>query len=268
MDQNNYTAKSDTENTLSATNSLSELANNPIANLSSSVSGRLESSAEFANMAVKFGLAEVGMYRSLVWRGSYSSVEESPDYRGKLGEIPREQYMTPRTDEYSRYDANKDFYFRCGQYFMPLSIRFTLRAQKNLVESQLIDGPYIIERVSKAPKTIEVTIRLERKFDENPSPLHIVNEENLYNPVPDISAMINDLYEKRDVFQIENPILNGEHNVTHAVMREYEIIPGLGTTLMTITMSLLQVDIQANIINNEGNNTENGEILPEAQGIV
>jgi hypothetical protein len=222
-----------------------------------------------ASMAVKLTLSTIGMARSLLQNGIRSDTKEEFSEKG-------DHKISRSSPVLDRYDSDRDFCFRCGDYYMPLSIRFTLRAQKNFAESQLIDGPHIIERVSKAPKTIDVTIRLERKgayeirtgdqaaferiASQGPQNLYIVNTEDLYNPVPDISAMVNDLYERQDVFVLENPVLNGEHGVTHVVMRDYTIIPGEGTTLMTLQMSLMQVDINANIINNEGNDAGNGSI--------
>lgn len=254
MNPNNYKAHSGEPIIGGVTNALAEIGRNDVSATMRNARSWGEEMEGTLNMGVKLSLSAVGMGRSLFVGGSKSGVDDPSGISG-------EPTQSASSQPFDRYDSDKDFYFRCGDYYMPLSLRFTLRAQKNLVESQLIDGAYIIERVSKAPKTIDVTIRLQRKVDEEPTALHIVNDENRYNPVADISSMIQDLYEKQDVFTVENPILNGELGVTHVIMREFSITPGEGTTLMTLQMSFTEIDIKANIINNEGSNSENGEIL-------
>lgn len=253
---------------------LAKVAQNPISEALRTGAAWIDKADEVAGMAIKLSLSTVGMARNIMRGGVVSGGDDVEGIKGAASAITMVQrggkktYSAASAPTFERYDSSKDWFFRCGNYFMPLSIRFTLHAQKNLQESQLVDGPTIIERVSKAPKTIDVTVRLERKETESPTALHVVSDENLYNPVSDISAMIHDLYDNRDVFQIDNPILNREHGVTHVVMREYSITPSEGSTLMTLQMSLTQIDMDANIIANDGDNINADGLFPGVSPLI
>ena len=59
--------------------------------------------------------------------------------------------------ELDRYDYTKLYSLQIGDYFMPMSQTFSVKARKRLNVSALVDGPDIIQQTRKEAKTINCT---------------------------------------------------------------------------------------------------------------
>ena len=70
------------------------------------------------------------------------------------------------TGEIDRYDYSKLWSLQIGDYFMPLSQTFTLRAKKRLNVSSLVDGVDIIQQTRKEAKTIDCVLRLTLRSNQ------------------------------------------------------------------------------------------------------
>lgn len=249
-DSKDYKATSGKSISQGVSTALSHAAQNPVTQVITATSQKLTDTISTGAYLQRLALSTIGVARTLARGGAKSSTdglnEGALSAEGKLN-----RYSASTPPSFSRFDSSKDFYLKLGNYFMSLSMDMTVRASKTLPSSRLIDGPTIYEKVYNDPKTIDLTVRLERHVDtQNVTNLHIGygNDAQIANPVQDLSALFRDLYENADVFIISNPIINREMGVTHVIMKEFTIRPNTGTTLLNMDMSLVEVDINTNII--------------------
>lgn len=235
---------------------IEKLAQNPIRTTIRSASENFGQAVDGAAYATKLVLNQAGMIRSIARGGSRTSPENTSalvELQGDIGE-----QISLSEAEIQRYDSSKPYYFRCGEYFMPLSLSYNVVAEKNLAESQLIDGPNIIERVNKRRKIINVQVTIQ--FSEGGN-LNAVKNAGVMEQQNNLTAMLNDLYENQDVFEISNEYINRELRVTHVVMARFTSTPGIGNTFMNMNMELYEVNMKANIIYDENAGVLNGFTL-------
>lgn len=193
---------------------------------------------------MKFTLSEAGLYKT-AWKSQKIN-----------GEMLDTKNNAPETAQI----------FACGDYFLPLSLRFSLSAEKRVAESQLVDGIAIYECINKASKVVTCTFEVERaepntstlQTDAQNAVTHIMrakpNSRNLLRTDVERTAMLSltkflgDLYENNDVFEVVNPVLNNELGINHAFLRRYSITPQVGSTFFQVSMTLQEVNVNDSII--------------------
>lgn len=156
-----------------------------------------------------------------------------------------------------RYDYKKLWSVRVGDYFMPLSQTFVLRAKKRLNVSSLVDGIDIIQQTRKEAKTIECTLRLTlrdnqpdltiQRFDNGiapkntVSPLDPVATTNATEAIQTLSRFLQEFYERDRVFEIENEMINNTFRVRHVILSDYRFTPKTGAGTFIFEFSLTEV---------------------------
>ena len=195
----------------------------------------VEDAYNAAQRGYKIVMAEAGIAKQLLRGGAAYSYDEM----GNVAVTVNSPFVS-RNDRYSaggvslgRYDPNQDYYFKCGDYFLPLSFTYSVNAKKHTASSQLVDGPVIFERVYKEPKIISVNIQVQTK---------------------QLSSMFNDLFENQDVFRIVNTFINQNLHVNYVYMSEYDVSPQAGSLLTEIRMQLIEVDVTSNVISEDAAN--------------
>lgn len=144
-----------------------------------------------------------------------------------------------------------DNVFSCGDYWLPLSLQFSVNASKVLDNCQLVDGPNITQRVTRSPKTVNVSFALERKQERTPGTSYIEatsirysrSESEEARAVYKLTKFLMDLYENSDVFSVENPVLNDEIGISWAVMTSYRFAPSIGSTFGFVSFTLQEVNV-------------------------
>lgn len=142
-----------------------------------------------------------------------------------------------------RFDYEKLYSLQLGDYFLPLSQTFTLRAKKKLNVSHLVDGVDIIQQTRKEAKTIDCSLRISLR--ENQNNLQIVD---INNEMQQLSWFLSDLYDDDAVFAINNDMVNNTFGVTYAIMSEYKFIPRVSMGTYTFEFSLTEVKYDDNVL--------------------
>lgn len=142
-----------------------------------------------------------------------------------------------------RFDYERLFSLQLGDYFMPLSQTFDVRASKQLNTSPLVDGIDVIQQTRKHAKTIDCTLRLSLR-DNQPN-LQIVNADN---EVQRLAWFLNELYETDMVFAISNDTINNTHGITHVIMSKYRYVPKPGMGTYNFEFSLTEVKYGENVL--------------------
>lgn len=166
------------------------------------------------------------------------------------------------TGDLDRYDYSKLWSLQIGDYFMPLSQTFSLRAKKRLNVSSLVDGVDIIQQTRKEAKTIDCTLRLTLR-DNQPN-LQIMKTtesgefsmEGVSNAVVDsVSAKVTELaqflrefYDGDAVLRIRNKMINETFGVDYVLISEYKFTPRVGMGTYTFEFSLTEVKYGENVL--------------------
>lgn len=150
-----------------------------------------------------------------------------------------------RTHEHiaDRFDYSKLWYMKLGEYYLPLSQTYTLKAKKKLNVSSLVDGIDIIQQTRKEAKTIDCVLRIGLRDEQDD--LKIVDEQN---QLVKLSQFLQELYETDAVFEVDNATINGTFGVTHAILTEYRFIPRPGMMTYTFEFSLTEVIFGDNVL--------------------
>lgn len=229
------------------------------------VGNYVEDAYNAAQRGYKIVMAEAGIAKQLLrGRAAYSY-----DEMGNVAVTVNSPFVS-RNDRYSaggvslgRYDPNQDYYFKCGDYFLPLSFTYSVNAKKHTASSQLVDGPVIFERVYKEPKIISVNIRVQTKqlspatsnlFAAYESTVNDTEGDPYKLELENLSSMFNDLFENQDVFRIVNTFINQNLHVNYVYMSEYDVSPQAGSLLTEIRMQLIEVDVTSNVISEDAAN--------------
>ena len=142
-----------------------------------------------------------------------------------------------------RMDYTKLYSLQLGDYFMPLSQIFTLRARKKLNVSQLVDGPDIIQQTRMEAKTIDCTLRIGLRPEQ--ANLQIVDTDN---QLVQLAAFFQDLYTTNAVFMVANDVINNTFGVQYVVMTEYRFIPRHSMGTFTFEFTLTEVQYEENVV--------------------
>lgn len=178
-----------------------------------------------------------------------------------------------------RYDTRKLWSVRIGDYFMPLSQSFTLRAKKRLNVSSLVDGIDIIQQTRKEAKTIDCSLRLtlrnnqpnleivkegsryvEPNFSvENLSQAQTIdtlnvfavsNEQNAeaYKAMQTLSEFLQKFYEEDAIFEINNSTINDTFGVKYVFISEYKFSPRASAGTFQFDFSLTEVSFGDDVL--------------------
>lgn len=228
--------------------------------------------------ARKIVLSEAGIVRVLI---------ESPGGKIRTGDNTPEMSPAPlSTQEYSTSthendtqrisdalsgltdDPIADAIFVCGDYYAPLSLNFSVSAQKITDESQLVDGINIVQRVAKGPKEVSVSFNIQRREAQEVEDMSAttIRRRNARGgdptPVYKLTRFLDELYENDEVFAIENTVLNDEIGIGWAFIKSYRFSPMQGDTFGSINMVLQEVNIADPLLYTNSANTQDSQSVP------
>lgn len=228
--------------------------------------------------ARKIVLSEAGIVRVLI---------ESPSGKIRTGDNTPEMSPAPlSTQEYStsthQDDAQRisdalsgltddpiaDAIFVCGDYYAPLSLNFSVSAQKITDESQLVDGINIVQRVAKGPKVVSVSFNIQRREAQEVEDMSAttIRRRNARGgdptPVYKLTRFLDELYENDEVFAIENTVLNDEIGIGWAFIKSYRFSPMQGDTFGSINLVLQEVNIADPLLYTNSANTQDSQSVP------
>jgi hypothetical protein len=225
--------------------------------------------------ARKIVLSQAGIVRVLI---------ESPGGKIRTGDNTPEMSPAPlSTQEYSTSthedDAQRisdalsgltddpiaDAIFVCGDYYAPLSLNFSVSAQKITDESQLVDGINIVQRVAKGPKVVSVSFNIQRREAQEVEDMSAttIRRRNARGgdptPVYKLTRFLDELYENDEVFAIENTVLNDEIGIGWAFIKSYRFSPMQGDTFGSINLVLQEVNIADPLLYTNSANTQDSQ---------
>lgn len=228
--------------------------------------------------ARKIVLSQAGIVRVLI---------ESPGGKIRTGDNTPEMSPAPlSTQEYSTSthedDAQRisdalsgltddpiaDAIFVCGDYYAPLSLNFSVLAQKITDESQLVDGINIVQRVAKGPKVVSVSFNIQRREAQEVEDMSAttIRRRNARGgdptPVYKLTRFLDELYENDEVFAIENTVLNDEIGIGWAFIKSYRFSPMQGDTFGSINLVLQEVNIADPLLYTNSANTQDSQSVP------
>lgn len=228
--------------------------------------------------ARKIVLSQAGIVRVLI---------ESPGGKIRTGDNTPEMSPAPlSTQEYSTSthedDAQRisdalsgltddpiaDAIFVCGDYYAPLSLNFSVSAQKITDESQLVDGINIVQRVAKGPKVVSVSFNIQRREAQEVEDMSAttIRRRNARGgdptPVYKLTRFLDELYENDEVFAIENTVLNDEIGIGWAFIKSYRFSPMHGDTFGSINLVLQEVNIADPLLYTNSANTQDSQSVP------
>jgi hypothetical protein len=228
--------------------------------------------------ARKIVLSQAGIVRVLI---------ESPGGKIRTGDNTPEMSPAPlSTQEYSTSthedDAQRisdalsgltddpiaDAIFVCGDYYAPLSLNFSVSAQKITDESQLVDGINIVQRVAKGPKVVSVAFNIQRREAQEVEDMSAttIRRRNARGgdptPVYKLTRFLDELYENDEVFAIENTVLNDEIGIGWAFIKSYRFSPMQGDTFGSINLVLQEVNIADPLLYTNSANTQDSQSVP------
>lgn len=228
--------------------------------------------------ARKIVLSQAGIVRVLI---------ESPGGKIRTGDNTPEMSPAPlSTQEYSTSthedDAQRisdalsgltddpiaDAIFVCGDYYAPLSLNFSVSAQKITDESQLVDGINIVQRVAKGPKVVSVSFNIQRREAQEVEDMSAttIRRRNARGgdptPVYKLTQFLDELYENDEVFAIENTVLNDEIGIGWAFIKSYRFSPMQGDTFGSINLVLQEVNIADPLLYTNSANTQDSQSVP------
>lgn len=228
--------------------------------------------------ARKIVLSQAGIVRVLI---------ESPGGKIRTGDNTPEMSPAPlSTQEYSTSthedDAQRisdalsgltddpiaDAIFVCGDYYAPLSLNFSVSAQKITDGSQLVDGINIVQRVAKGPKVVSVSFNIQRREAQEVEDISAttIRRRNARGgdptPVYKLTRFLDELYENDEVFAIENTVLNDEIGIGWAFIKSYRFSPMQGDTFGSINLVLQEVNIADPLLYTNSANTQDSQSVP------
>lgn len=165
-------------------------------------------------------------------------------------------------------DPIADAIFVCGDYYAPLSLNFSVSAQKITDESQLVDGINIVQRVAKGPKVVSVSFNIQRREAQEVEDMSAttIRRRNARGgdptPVYKLTRFLDELYENDEVFAIENTVLNNEIGIGWAFIKSYRFSPMQGDTFGSINLVLQEVNIADPLLYTNSANTQDSQSVP------
>ena len=228
--------------------------------------------------ARKIVLSEAGIVRVLIESpgGKIRTGDNTPEmspaplYKKKYS-VSTHKYDTQRIQDALfglTDDPIADAIFVCGDYYAPLSLNFSVSAQKITDESQLADGINIVQRVAKGPKVVSVSFNIQRLKAQEGEDMSAttIRRRNARGgdptPVYKLTLFLNELYENDEVFAIENTVLNDEIGIGWAFIKSYRFSPMQGDTFGSINLVLQEVNIADPLLYTNSANTQDSQSVP------
>lgn len=228
--------------------------------------------------ARKIVLSQAGIVRVLIESpgGKIRTGDNTPEmspaplYKKKYS-VSTHEYDTQRIqDALSGLtdDPIADAIFVCGDYYAPLSLNFSVSAQKITDESQLVDGINIVQRVAKGPKVVSVSFNIQRRKAQEGEDMSAttIRRRNARGgdptPVYKLTRFLDELYENDEVFAIENTVLNDEIGIGWAFIKSYRFSPMQGDTFGSINLVLQEVNIADPLLYTNSANTQDSQSVP------
>lgn len=228
--------------------------------------------------ARKIVLSQAGIVRVLIESpgGKIRTGDNTPE----MSPAPlstQEYYTSTHEDDAQRisdalsgltYDPIADAIFVCGDYYAPLSLNFSVSAQKITDESQLVDGINIVQRVAKGPKVVSVSFNIQRREAQEVEDMSAttIRRRNARGgdptPVYKLTRFLDELYENDEVFAIENTVLNDEIGIGWAFIKSYRFSPMQGDTFGSINLVLQEVNIADPLLYTNSANTQDSQSVP------
>jgi len=186
----------------------------------------------------------VAMSSSWVGISTYTKVREVVSTIQKEGLIEGvKSVLRGKNPDPDRFDSTQLYSLQIGDYFMPMSQTFSVRAKKRLNVSSLIDGIDIIQQTRKEAKTIECSLRLSLR--EGQTNMQIVEADNY---VVELSTFLYEFYEKDAIFRIQNEMINDAFGVEHVFISEYRFSPRAGHKGYQFDFSLTEVQVGEEVL--------------------
>lgn len=170
---------------------------------------------------------------------------EKPAWLKTKGTFTQRSNSVDITPSVDRYDYTGLWSMQIGEYFMPLSQTFSLRAKKRLNVSSLVDGVDIIQQTRKEAKTLDCTLKLTLR--DNQDNLKIV-KDSAQHEVATLAQFLREFYDSDTVLAINNDMINNTFGVTHVFMSEYKFNPRVGAGTFTFDFSLTEVLYGENVL--------------------
>lgn len=178
--------------------------------------------------------------------------------------------------EAKRYDRENLFSLQLGDYYMPLSQTFNLRAKKRLNVCSLVDGVDIIQQTRHEAKMIDCSLRITLR--KNQPNLEVVSETqrlsafkgylptvretmgdlteteadyydtDLIRSLETFAQFLSDLYENDAVFAIDNQVINDVFGVRYAMISEYNFRPQVSRSTFQFDFTLTEVKITSDTL--------------------
>ena len=149
-----------------------------------------------------------------------------------------------------RFDYNELWSLQIGDYFMPLSQTFTLRAKKKLNVSSLVDGVDIIQQTRKAAKTIDCVLRISlREGQQNLKLLEkSPGQTEAEAQVVELAQFLRGFYDSDAILAIRNAMINDTFGVQYVIISEYKFTPREGQKTYLFEFSLTEVQYGDNVL--------------------
>lgn len=145
----------------------------------------------------------------------------------------------------NRFDYERLYSLQLGEYFMPLSQTFDVRAKKRINVSSLVDGIDVIQQTRKETKTVDVKMRISMRPDGVHDNIKIVDT---FEQVQRLGTFLTDLYENNEVFIVANDELNNTYGITYALISEYKMTTRTGMQTYDFSFSLMEVNYGDNVL--------------------
>lgn len=183
----------------------------------------------------------IGLVLPATTKPRFTNIETGATlWRKQGGVFGSKDSKTPTLD---RFDSTELFSVQVDQYYMPLSQTFSLRAKKNLQTSNLVDGIEIIEQTRKEAKTIDCTMRITLREDQER--LKIVRAGNI---VAELDEFLNEIYEEDKVVRINNQYINSTCLVDYVMMTDYKFVPSPGRKSFQFDFTLREIIYGDNVL--------------------
>ena len=230
------------------------------------VASVLPTTRKVAETAVETGSDALLLSLSSAWVavGAYNPATTLDDANVPFNYPVTERIESP-IKQLDRFDTSKLFCLQLGDYFMPLSQTYTLRAKKRTNISSLVDGADIIQQTRKESKTIDCSLRITLR--NNQPNLEVVRWGDEFNnrygqeltdteadttaaiqAMTTFSEFLQNLYENDEVFRVVNDTINDVFGVEYAFMTEYRFLPQVGKGTFNFEFSLMEVKYGDNVL--------------------
>lgn len=147
------------------------------------------------------------------------------------------------TPEIDRFDTSKMWSIRFGDYFMPLSQTYAVRASKKLNVSSLVDGIDIIQQTRKEAKSVDCTLKISVNTEHKN--LNLASEDG---KIKQLAEFLSELYEDDVVFNVDNETINDTLGIEWVIMSSFKFIPRAGQRTFTFEFSLTEVKFGDNVL--------------------